>query len=82
MECIYVMTKQIIFAVEEDDLEEGEEALAVILERQISYFADEEGLDAFLKYLGDSPWSQILEVLRDRFNETNPRKPGVFVEGD
>ena len=67
MECIYVMTKRIIFAVDEEDLEEGEEPLAVILERQISYFADEEGLSAFLKYLGDSPWCQILEVLRDGF---------------
>lgn len=69
------MTKQIIFTVEEEELEEGEEPLAVILERQISYFADEEGLNAFMKYLGDSPWRQILEVFRDGFNETNPWKP-------
>jgi serine/threonine protein kinase len=75
MKCIYVMTKQIIFAIDEAELEEGEEPLAVILERQMSYFADEEGLNAFLKYLGDSPWCQILEVLRDGFNKTNPRKP-------
>jgi serine/threonine protein kinase len=81
MECIYVMTKQIIFAVEEEDLEDGEEPLAVILERQISYFADEDGLNAFLNYLGDSPWCQILEVLRDGFNETNPRKPVSLWKG-
>lgn len=69
------MTKEVIFAVGEEDLGEGEEPLAVILERQISYFADEEGLNGFLNYLGDSPWCQVLEVLRDGFNKTNPRKP-------
>lgn len=75
------MTKQVIFAVGDEDLEEGEEPLAVILERQISYFADEEGLNVFLKYLGDSPWCQILEVLRDGFNKTNPRKPVSLWKG-
>ena len=34
MQCIYVVTKQIIFAVEEEDFEQGEAPLAVILERQ------------------------------------------------
>ena len=75
LECIYAMTKQVIFAIGEDDIGEGEEPLAVILERQISYFADEEGLDGLLKHLGDSPWRQVLEVLRDGFNQANPRKP-------
>ncbi|KAN0115152.1 kinase-like protein [Hyaloscypha variabilis] len=80
--CIYVMTRRIIFKVEEEDLEEGAvEPLAVILERQISYFADEEGLNAFLKYLGDSPWCHVLEVLRDGFNKTNPRKPVTLWKG-
>jgi hypothetical protein len=49
------MTKEVIFAVKEEDLKEGEEPLAVILERQISYFADKEGLNQLLKHLGDSP---------------------------
>ena len=55
MECIYVMTKEVIFAVKDEDLGEDEEPLAVILERQISYFADEEGLNGLLKHLSDSP---------------------------
>jgi len=59
MKCIYAITKQVIFAVGEEDLEAGEEPLAVILERQISYFADEEGFHAMLKHLGDSPWCQF-----------------------
>ncbi|KAG4442807.1 hypothetical protein IFR05_001688 [Cadophora sp. M221] len=73
--CIYAVTKQVIFAVEREDLGEGEEPLAVVLERQISYFADEEGLNGLLSHLGDSPWCQVLETLRDGFNKTNPRKP-------
>ncbi len=68
------MTKQVIFAVEEEDLGGGEEPLAVILERQIFYFADKEGLNAFLKYLGNSKWCEVLQVLRDGLSKTNPRK--------
>lgn len=52
------------------------EPLAVILERQISYFADADGLDALLKHLGkENPWCEILQVIRDGFNKSNPRKP-------
>ena len=47
LDCTYAMTNQVIFAIGEDDVEEGEEPLAVILERRISYFADEEGLNGF-----------------------------------
>jgi hypothetical protein len=75
------MTKQVIFAVGEEDIGEGEEPLAVILERQISYFADEGGLDGILKHLGDSPWRRVLEVLRDGFNQANPRKPVSLWKG-
>ncbi len=82
LQCIYVITNEIIFAVAEEELGHGEEPLAVILERQISYFADQEGLDGFLKYLGvDSPWREVLEVLRDGFNKTNPRKPVSLWKG-
>ena len=48
------MTKQVIFAIREDDIREGKELLAVILEHQISYFTDKEGLDGFLKHVSDS----------------------------
>ncbi|KAL9609841.1 MAG: hypothetical protein Q9167_005408 [Letrouitia subvulpina] len=43
--CIYAVTKHVIFYVDEKTLPEGEVALAHILERQISYFADWESLD-------------------------------------
>ncbi|KAH8425609.1 uncharacterized protein LDX57_003358 [Aspergillus melleus] len=73
--CIYAIHKRVVFAVGEDELDEGVDPLAVVIERQISYFADEEGLKGFLNYLGDSPWTQVFEVIRDGFNEDNPRKP-------
>jgi len=75
VQCIYAVLKRVIFAVDEEKLVEGEEPLSVVLERQVSYFADEDGLNGLLKHLGDSPWCEVLKVIRDGFNETNPRKP-------
>ena len=69
------MLKRVIFAVGDEELEEGIEPLSIVLERQISYFADEAGLDGFLKHLGDNPWSEVFRVLRDGFNAANPRTP-------
>lgn len=75
VQCIYAVLKRVIFAVDEEELAEGEEPLSVVLERQMSYFADEDGLNGLLKHLGDSPWCEVLKVIRGGFNETNPRKP-------
>ena len=85
MQCIYAVLKRVIFAVDDGELAEWEEPLSVILERQISYFADENGLNALLEHLGDSPWCEVLKVIRDGFNKTNPRKPFSLwrnVDGD
>ncbi|KAI1193247.1 kinase-like domain-containing protein [Nemania serpens] len=74
--CVYAIHKRIIFAVSEEELGDGEEILAHVLERQISYFADEEGLDALYKHLSDdNPWVQVLDILRAGFNKDNPRRP-------
>ncbi|MCJ1250871.1 hypothetical protein MMC30_008099 [Trapelia coarctata] len=73
--CIFTVLKRVIFAVDGKELADGEELLAVVLERQISYFADADGLDGLLKHLGDSPWCEVFEVIRDGFTKTNPRKP-------
>ena len=40
IECIYALTKQVIFAVTDEDLKEDEDKLAIVLERQLSYFSD------------------------------------------
>ncbi|KNG88038.1 hypothetical protein ANOM_004084 [Aspergillus nomiae NRRL 13137] len=79
--CICAVYKRIIFAVREDELEEGVDPLAVVIERQISYFADEDGLNGFLKHLGDNPWVRVFEVTRDGFNQETPREPFAFWNG-
>ena len=75
------MHKRVIFAVGEEELGEGVEPLAVVIERQISYFADEDGLSGFLKHLSDNPWVPIFEVTRDGFNKDNPRRPFSLWKG-
>ncbi|KAB8356354.1 hypothetical protein FH972_023938 [Carpinus fangiana] len=79
--CIYAMLQSVIFDISNEELDEDIEPLAVVLERQISYFADEEGLAGMFRHLGDNPWSQIFEVIRDGFNKTNPRKPFSLWKG-
>jgi hypothetical protein len=69
------LLRRVIFAIGEDELAEGEEPLSLVLERQISYFADVVELNVLLNHLGDSPWCEVLKVLRDGFNKTNPRRP-------
>ncbi|KAK3618636.1 hypothetical protein LTR22_026300 [Elasticomyces elasticus] len=80
--CIYAVTQQLIFAVDESELSEGEDKLAIVLERQISYFADEDGLNGFLRYIGaESPWYEIFQVIRSGFGEEEPRKPFALWDG-
>lgn len=59
-----------MFAVEDDELEDGVEPLSIrplSSERQTSYFAGAQELDAFLEHLGDSPWCEVFAVIRDGF---------------
>ncbi|KAK2749961.1 hypothetical protein FQN55_002678 [Onygenales sp. PD_40] len=79
--CIYAVHKLIIFAIDESELGEGEEILAHVLERQISYFADEEGIQGFLEYIRGSPYAEIFRVIRDGFGKQNPRRPFALWEG-
>lgn len=70
------MTQILPFAVDESELLEAIEPLAVVLERQISYFAEEKDLNAFLRYLGDnSEWLQIFQAVASAFAEGQPRRP-------
>ncbi|KAF4219226.1 hypothetical protein CNMCM6805_006963 [Aspergillus fumigatiaffinis] len=43
--CIFALHKRVIFAIGEEELDEGVDPLAIVLERQISYFVDEDGLN-------------------------------------
>ncbi|KFY10985.1 hypothetical protein V491_07379 [Pseudogymnoascus sp. VKM F-3775] len=75
--CIYVVTRAVIFAPSAKDTEDPNmEPLSIILERQLSYFAEPDTFDALLRYLGsDSPWCEIFMAVRGGFNEQNRRKP-------
>jgi hypothetical protein len=76
------LTQRVIFAVDDAELAEGEDKLAIVLERQISYFADELGFMAFLDYIGsESPWHEIFLVIKSGFGKNQPRRPFVLWEG-
>lgn len=75
MQCIYAMTKRVIFAVDEDKVPEGIEVLDIVLERQLSYFSNLEGTEGLIQYLGDSPWAQLIGMIAADFNAENPRRP-------
>ncbi|KAJ6179650.1 hypothetical protein N7519_010111 [Penicillium mononematosum] len=71
--CICAVHKRIIFAVREDELEEGMDPLAIVIERQVSYFADEDGLSESLKHLGnDNPWGSRFRSDSGRIQPGDP----------
>jgi serine/threonine protein kinase len=72
---IYAVLKRVIFPVDEEKLPEGLEPLAVIIGRQISFFAHETSLKGLLRHLGENRWSEVFQITWDEFNEKMPRKP-------
>lgn len=77
------MTRRVIFAVGDEEVREGEEKLAIVLQRQVSYFADSQGLDGLLRHLGgDSPWREVFEAVCEELGEDNPRKPVSLWRGE
>ncbi|KAJ5952025.1 uncharacterized protein N7479_010438 [Penicillium vulpinum] len=79
--CICAVHRRIIFAVREDELEEGVDPLAVVIERQIFYFADEDGINGFLNHLGDNPWVRVFEATWEGYNQEAPCEPFAFWNG-
>jgi serine/threonine protein kinase len=79
-QCIYAILRTVIFAPSPEELEDPDmEPLSIILERQLSYFAEPDTLDALLRHLGpESPWCEIFTVVHSGFNTQNPRKPFHF----
>jgi serine/threonine protein kinase len=75
LQCIYAMTKRVVLAVDEEEIPEGIELLDIVLERQLSYFSDLEGINGLIRYLGDSPWAQLFAMVAADFNADNPRRP-------
>ncbi|KAJ8117623.1 hypothetical protein OPT61_g1209 [Boeremia exigua] len=73
--CIYAITKRVVLAVDEREIPESIELLDIVLERQLSYFSDIEGVEGLIRYLGDSPWAQLIAMIAADFNADNPRRP-------
>ncbi|KAH8167198.1 hypothetical protein CIB48_g1066 [Xylaria polymorpha] len=54
-----------------------------ILTRQVSYFANWDDFDGFLKYLGRRhPWASDFRRIADSFDEKNPRRPFALWKSD
>ena len=79
LQCIYALTKRVIFGVLKEELGEDEELLSIVLERQLSYFGDLEAFNGFLQYLHngnpENPWIEIFQAVRSSFNAEYPREP-------
>ncbi|EER39169.1 conserved hypothetical protein [Histoplasma capsulatum H143] len=72
---IYVMLNEMVFRVSDCELY-ASDSWRYVLQRHISYFADEQGLIGLLKHIGeDNPFHGRLIALAGDFNSGNPRMP-------
>ncbi|KAF1967683.1 hypothetical protein BU23DRAFT_592508 [Bimuria novae-zelandiae CBS 107.79] len=62
--CIYAITKRVVLAADDEEIPEDIELLDIVLERQLSYFSDLEGIDA-----------QLIAMVAADLNADNPRRP-------
>lgn len=69
------MYGRLLFFVREKELEGGKHMLAIVIERQISYFADSEAFSAFLKLIKESQLLPAFEAAADVFVKDKPRTP-------
>lgn len=82
-QCVYAMIQGVVFGVDKHELTAGVDEFAIVIERQISSFADEDGFQAFLSYIGeDSPWHEIFQLLKRGFGAEQPREPFELWQGD
>ncbi|QSS54054.1 calcium/calmodulin dependent protein kinase [Histoplasma capsulatum var. duboisii H88] len=82
--CICAVLKPVILAVDAKELPEGVDVQAIVLQRQLSYFGNDESVAALLKHIGDeSPWCTVINVhvLWKGFDETTPREPFALWKG-
>ncbi|GAD96440.1 calcium/calmodulin dependent protein kinase, putative [Paecilomyces variotii No. 5] len=77
--CIYAMLGRVIFGPDEDfrkHQSQGVLPTLIRLQRQVSYFGDQEGVDGLLRHLSDDDTScEVLQMLwEERFDENIPYK--------
>ncbi|KAF2272284.1 uncharacterized protein EI97DRAFT_485056 [Westerdykella ornata] len=78
--CIYAMLGRVIFGVDDDFRKhqaQGVEPDFIHLQRQVSYFGDQEGLNGLIEHVGDEEVNcQILQMLwEDRNEDCIPYEP-------
>jgi serine/threonine protein kinase len=62
--------------VSDEELNEEEEKLAIVIERQVSYFGDVEGMTGLLEHLKDNPWVGLYTMILEAFGKENrPMQP-------
>ncbi|KAM5498580.1 hypothetical protein McaMca56_003632 [Microsporum canis] len=72
---IYVMADEMVFRVGKDKLE-AEDSWHHVLRRHVSYFADEDGLNGFLKHIGkENPFYERFVALASSFGPGEGRQP-------
>jgi serine/threonine protein kinase len=66
IQMIYVMMNKMVFLVSDDQLE-AEDSWRYILRRHVSYFADRDGFNGYLKHIGEeNPFHQrIMDIAND-----------------
>lgn len=74
--CTYAMLKAVVLGWDNGELTEDIEPLSIVLEKQMSYSAEDDEILEFLCYLGlDHPWHEIFIAVWNTFGEDHPRKP-------
>lgn len=80
LQCIYALLGQVILGPDDDlqkHVAQGALPYLIRLQRQVSYFGDQEGVEGLLKHIGDDDVNcQVLQMLgEDRHEENIPYKP-------
>jgi serine/threonine protein kinase len=83
VQCIYAVTKRVVFAVDEEKILEGTELLDTVLELHLCYFAELEDAIGLIEYVEEdgSPWAQYFSMVANDFGKENPRRPFALWEG-
>lgn len=79
------MLNEMVFRVSDSQLS-AVDSWRYVLQRHVSYFADEQGLNGFLGHIGeDNPFHERLISIAGIFTSDNPRQPfesWTYVEPD
>lgn len=75
LQCIYALLERVIFGPDEDlkkHQAQGVFPTIIRLQRQVSYFGDEEGIKGIIKHVGDNELDRkIFQMLWEDRNEEN-----------